>query len=306
MAAATWTVGGTGRAPLRALAAGLVTLALAGCGAGGGGGDVGPLGMGNSDGQGWFGSQMQTTTVATNSTGGDANAGAPGAPGTFDPTDYGCPPIHVRSGASSWQVTDKADGGLRYQATIGQTARECRFARPDTTIRIGIQGRVLVGAKGGPGSLTVPMRVAIVQEGPTPQTIWTKLYTVPVSIGANEMQVDFSLVVDDATVPLPTPKAFERYVIYIGFDPQAGTASAAAKPTKPKPASPKPVAARPAPAAAQAPKPASSQPKPQPTQAAQPAPAQQEPQSEPPAAAIPAPAEGWIGSPAPATGTFSQ
>lgn len=308
MPVADWMAGLFGPRGRIALAGAALALLLAGCSGSGGGTDVGPMGAGNADGQGWFGSQMRTTTVANSAT------PAPGTPGAFDPNEYTCPKVEIRGGAAAWQITDKGDGALRYQATLGQTARECKFAKPDMTVRIGIQGRVLIGAKGGPGSLTVPVRVAVVQEGPSPQPIWTKLYSVPVSIGPAEMQVDFSLVVEDATFPLPAPATLERYVIYIGFDPQAG-AVAEARGAKPKPAAaakpaapkPTPVATKPKPAA---PKPtppaASSAPTPTVTQSpppAAPAPAQQP--APPPAAAIPAPAEGWIGAPAPAPGTFT-
>ncbi|MBS7539717.1 hypothetical protein [Ancylobacter lacus] len=291
----------------RAAAFGLLALALAGCGGGTGGGtDVGPMGAGGKDGQGLFGSQMQTTTVAPTSSPGQEE---------FDPRQYSCPKVEVRGGAAAWQVTDKADGGLRYQATLGQSARECIFARPNMTMRVGIQGRVLVGAKGGPGSLTVPLRVAVVQEGPSPKPIWTKLYTVPVQIGASETQVDFSLVADDVSFPLPQPGELEDYIVYLGFDSQAGSAEAKAKPARSRPAKPaaqkpKPVAQEPAseppaaPASAPAAAPAASAPQAAPAQpAAQPA------ATPAPTATTTQPAttpQQWIGAPAPATGGFSQ
>ncbi|MBS7544583.1 hypothetical protein [Ancylobacter oerskovii] len=322
-------------------------LSLAGCAGGfGGGGNEGPMGAGNADGQGGFGSTMETTTVAPTSgsssgptavgraapaapalpapvtaasgTGGTQTVVAGGAGGGanstagVDPSDYTCPGVQVRGGAASWQVTDGAEGGVRYQANLGTFSRECHFARPDMTMRVGIQGRVLLGAKGGPGKVTVPIRLAVVEEGPTPKPVWTKLYAVPVEIGQGVMQVDFGLVADDVSFPLPSPATLERYVVYVGFDSQAGAAEAR-RTTRPRPAAQsRPAQPRPAAAAA----PAAAAPAPVTPARTTPAPAAAAPATTAPAAApAPAPAASsgassggtqWIGAPAPSTGGFSQ
>lgn len=266
-------------------------LLLAGCGGGiGGGSDVGPLGSGNADGQGNFGSSMQTATVA---------------PAVAQPDDssFTCPKVDVRGGAAAWQVNDKTDGALRYQATLGRFSRECRFTSPDMTMRIGIQGRVLMGPKGTAGLLNVPIRVAVVEEGPNPKPIWTKLYMVPVQIGAEVMQVDFSMVAEEPSFPRPDPAVLERYVVYVGFDSQAPEV-AESKP-KPRTARPRPVAAAPKPAA---PRPAAQAGTPRrPTQSANNEPPQA-PRQAAPAQAAPAPAHNtstqWIGTPAPSSSGF--
>ncbi|HEY9214866.1 MAG TPA: hypothetical protein VIQ29_18700, partial [Ancylobacter sp.] len=227
-----------------AIALPVVALLLAGCaGMGsGGGGDDGPMGTGNAGGQGNFGSTMETTTVAT------AGTSPANTPTPVDTSSFACPPIQVRGGAAAWQVTDKADGGIRYQATLGQFSRECRFTSPEMNMRIGIQGRVLLGAKGGPGKLSVPIRLAVVEEGPSPKPIWTKFYSVPVEIGPGVMQVDFGLVADDVNFPLPSRDALDRYVVYVGFDSQAGSVADTKPAARPKPAQqarPKPAAPAP-------------------------------------------------------------
>jgi hypothetical protein len=292
------------RAPRKALATGvtIAALLLAGCGGGiGGGSDVGPLGGGNADGQGNFGSTMQTTTVAP-------TAAQP------DDSSFSCPKVEVRGGAAAWQVTDKADNTLRYQATLGRMSRECRYTTPEMTMRIGIQGRVLMGAKGTAGLVNVPIRLAVVEEGPTPKPVWTRLYMVPVTIGAEVMQVDFSMVAEEPSFPRPDAATLERYVVYVGFDSQAAeVAEKKARPAKPKPvaaapkpAAPAPTAARPAAsnAAAQA-APAAARP----AQSANSAPIygtpqQQAPHQAKPAASIAPTNNQWIGTQPPETGGF--
>jgi hypothetical protein len=275
----------------RAAATGItmIGLLLAGCGGGiGGGSDVGPLGGGNADGQGNFGSSMQTTTVA---------ASAP-----QDDSSLNCPKVEVRGGAAAWQVNDKTDGGLRYQATLGRFSRECRFTSPDMTMRIGIQGRVLMGPKGAAGLVNVPIRLAVVEEGPTPKPVWTRLYMVPVTIGAEVMQVDFSMVAEEPSFPKPDAATLERYVVYVGFDSQA--AEVAEKP-KPRQAKPKPVAAAPKPVAPTAAVQAAPAAAPRPSQSANNAPIYGTPQQAPrPAAPTPSTNGQWIGTQPPSSGGF--
>jgi hypothetical protein len=132
-----------------------------------------------------------------------------------------CPPIDVRPGASSLAFsTQGVEGamGLRYQATIGQTARECHKIGGNLNMKVGVQGRIILGPAGGPGTIEVPLRLALVQEGPSPKTHWTKLYRIPVTIGEGMPNVAFTHVEEDLTVPMPAGNAIESYVVYVGFD----------------------------------------------------------------------------------------
>ena len=292
--------------PLKlAMALPVMVLLLAGCAnmGSGGGGNEGPMGAGNAGDQGLFGSTMQTTTVATS----PSPAGGAGA--AVDPSSFACPRVEVRGGAAAWQVTDKTDGGIRYQATLGDFSRECRYSSPNMTMRVGIQGRVLLGAKGGPGKLSVPIRLAVVEEGPSPKTVWTKFYSVPVEIGVGVLQVDFGLVADDVNFPLPSADALDRYIVYVGFDTQAGSVAETKPAARPRPAQQarsKPAAAKPVPVAVE---PAPVQPRPAATQAVTPAPATSAPApvtTAPAAAPVDNSQTQWIGAPAPSTGGFSQ
>jgi hypothetical protein len=142
------------------------------------------------------------------------------------PTDLTCPPVTIRSGASTYAVGlpgQPASGtDLRYQVTIGETARECDY-NTDThqiAIKIGIQGRVIVGPAGAPPAVEVPLRIAVVEDGVSPKTIATKAYTIPVTLPGDQ-GAPYSFVADDIVYPAPQSSAADRYVFYIGFDPQA-------------------------------------------------------------------------------------
>ena len=151
--------------------------------------------------------------------------------------DDDCPGATIRQGAGAWaQNAGQGPTNVRYQANITQIARECALLGDTMTIKVGVEGRVLVGPKGGPGNVTVPLRIALVQEGPQPRPIISKFYAVNVNVAQGATQQSFTQVDDDLTFPLPADKNLERYVIYVGFDPQgAAPAKAKAKP-KPKPA----------------------------------------------------------------------
>jgi len=136
--------------------------------------------------------------------------------------DVQCPSVDVREGASTFQVSGNNANpdatNLRFQASIGQTARECAVLGATMTIKVGAQGRIILGPLGTAGHLDVPMRLALVQEGLEPKTIWTKFYHVPVNVPTDQTNVPFLLIEEDMTIPVPKAVELEDYVIYVGFD----------------------------------------------------------------------------------------
>ena len=142
---------------------------------------------------------------------------------TFD--EFDCPRIDIRPGASTLlQNAPSADAsaalGLRYQGTFVRAARECRLMAPSVNIKVGVQGRVILGPAGAPGDLVVPLRYALVQESlSSSKVMWSKLYTVPVSIPAGSQTVNFTHISEDLTIPIPNAAVLQDLVIYIGFDP---------------------------------------------------------------------------------------
>lgn len=151
-------------------------------------------------------------------------------------SDIDCPGMMVRSGASTWQVPSGTNStNLRYQGSLGQLARECAVLGDSMTIKVGVEGRVLVGPKGGAGSLAVPLRIALVQEGPQPKSVWTKFYSVPLNVPQGQTQITFTHVEDDLTFAIPPSKDLSNYVIYVGYDPQSAASNAKTSKKKPAP-----------------------------------------------------------------------
>ena len=172
----------------------------------------------------------------------NANASAPVA---ALPPNFECPPVQVRTGAatltSSANPEEPSAMNLRYQVTIGTTARECRMGPGNTImLKVGMQGRVILGPEGGnPGTINVPLRYAVVLETIDAKVIATKLDRVAVAIPPNDGNVLFTHVTEGLDFPMPKGAEIDSYVIYIGFDP-AGLEPERKKPSKPKPARQRP------------------------------------------------------------------
>ena len=152
-----------------------------------------------------------------------------------------CPPVEIREGASTLAIGPPGDTttmNLRYQGTFTRQARECTVVDGNMVMKIGVQGRVIVGPAGGVGQVDVPLRVAVVQETPGgTQPIATKFIRIPVAITSTDQGGVFTRIEEGMTFPLPTLiTALGDYVVYIGFDPVTAAAQdkEAAQP-KPKP-----------------------------------------------------------------------
>jgi hypothetical protein len=184
-------------------------------------------------------SALDLFSTSSKATTGDAAAGGESI------TDVECPTVEVRTGAATLMIGGKAGENepsaidLRYQGTIVRTARECHVSAGVMTMKVGIEGRVITGPAGGPGTVVVPLRIAVVQEGINPKTIASKFARIEVGITSAVDRVPFTHVDPDVSFPMPARVAdIDSYVVYVGFDP-VGAQQEKKKPapkSKPKPA----------------------------------------------------------------------
>ncbi len=154
--------------------------------------------------------------------------------------DVNCPPVEIRRGASTLTIGPPGAMTLKYQGTFARAARECAVVEGNMVMKIGVEGRLIVGPAGGPGQVDVPLRFAVVMESPSGmRMIATKFVVVPVQVAAGVGNLPFTHVEDGMAFPVPTPASnLDDYVVYIGFDPVTAEAQSKPKP-KPKP-EPKP------------------------------------------------------------------
>ena len=153
--------------------------------------------------------------------------------------DDNCPPADIRQGASTLAIASKTQqptgNDLRYQLSITQLARQCAIEGPEVKIRVGVQGRVIVGPAGAPNQIDVPLRYAVVREGVEPKTIASKFRRISVTLPPGTTNVAFTDIEENLRFPMPSPTELEAYVVYIGFD-----RAAVKEPEKKKPPAKKP------------------------------------------------------------------
>jgi hypothetical protein len=201
-------IGGSGTARARrALVLSVLLAGLAACGSTGSGGD--------SDSGFSFGSMYGSSSPAPADTAGQPVQTARAT--TLRPES--CPQVEIQMGTTAYRVFEKGledqPLGLRYQASVAETARECSALGAETAMRIGVVGKLLMGPKGAPGKVNVPLRIAVVDERNQP--IYSKAYSIPVEIAAGQTQVAFTHVEEGVLVPAG-PGGFR---VLVGFDEKA-------------------------------------------------------------------------------------
>lgn len=140
--------------------------------------------------------------------------------------DVYCPAVSISEGGSAIQafsggrVGDAT--GLRSQISIRELARECAGSADGSTIvKVGVEGRALLGAGGAPGRYDVPVHI-VIKRGST--VIANRTRRVAVSIPAGDNQAAFSVVEEGIAVSPNDAQSFEIEV-GLGGSPAAGRRS---------------------------------------------------------------------------------
>ncbi len=145
-----------------------------------------------------------------------------------------CPDIEVLDGTASSRVYgtgEQSNANVRYQFSMGDVVRECSHVGNQLVMKVGVEGRALLGPVGSPGSFSAPVRIAIRREKDE-QAVASKLYQIPVSIGAGDNGAPFSIVSDAIAVPFLSSQANTDYTILVGFDSKGDGGAVASKPKK--------------------------------------------------------------------------
>jgi hypothetical protein len=195
---------------------------------------VGVAGCASVSSSDWFPSIPGFSSVVTTSADRSAMAAQPTPPSM----DENCPPADIRQGASTLAIASKTQqptgSDLRYQLSITQLARQCALEGPEVRMRVGVQGRVIVGPAGAPNQVEVPLRYAVVREGVDPKTIVSKFRRIPVALPSGTTNVTFTDIEEDLRFPMPARAELEAYVLYIGFDDTGDRNRPAPKKSAPK------------------------------------------------------------------------
>ena len=182
---------------------------LSGCGGG-------MFGQGTTASTASGGGMSLSNLLAYNSLRAPAATPGAGAP----PVRVDCPEVQVLDGTAAYTVyngADRSNGAVRYQYSLGDVARQCTVEGNQISIKVGVEGRVLLGPAGTPGSFSVPVRVVVRREsdrGPAA----SKLFTASAAVPTGDTQATFDVISDPLLVPLTGEHADQDYTIYVGFD----------------------------------------------------------------------------------------
>ena len=142
-----------------------------------------------------------------------------------------CPRVEVLDGTAAYRTyvgTDQSNNAVRYQFSMGEVARDCTRSGSQILLKVGVEGRVLLGPAGSPGSFTVPVRIAVRHDADG-KAVASKFYDVPAVIGAGGDAAAFQVVSDPIAVPFISSRADDDYTILVGFDAAGKTPAAPGK-----------------------------------------------------------------------------
>jgi len=149
--------------------------------------------------------------------GGAKNNDAPPPPKISDAElRAACPPVMLREGTAYFDTYEK--GGkddpsrIVYQASLTDTTRSCQHSGGNLVIDVAAAGKVVPGAKVTPGTITMPIRVAVVLGD---KVLFSKLEKYPVSI--TDMNAATQFVFNERGVTVPADNA-QAIRIYVGYD----------------------------------------------------------------------------------------
>ena len=160
-----------------------------------------------------------------------------------------CPKVTLREGTAYFSTYTRGGQGdaskLVYQAAISDVTRDCSRTDGTLTMNVAVAGKVVPGPVGGAGTITMPIRIVVVQGS---QVLYSQLHQYKVQIGDTSAATQFVFNDPNVSVPLPTANTYQ---VFAGFDegPPKAAAADEEKPVrkavrrKKKPA---PVAAAPA------------------------------------------------------------
>lgn len=171
-----------------------------------------------------------------------------------------CPKVTLREGTAVYNTYGKAaakpkapkgqapatdtaqqddSARLAYQASIGEVTRDCTRENGMLKMKIAVAGRLVPGPTAAPGTVTLPIRIAVVEGD---KVLYSQIYQHKVQVSDTSTATQF--VLNDSNVSVPEPTA-ATYQAFAGFDegPKKVQKSDEEKPVKRRVRKPKPKAA---------------------------------------------------------------
>lgn len=128
-----------------------------------------------------------------------------------------CPKVDLREGTAFYRTYEKGGNETEdatkviYQAALAETSRDCKYANGIMTMTVAAAGRVVPGPKAKPGTITMPIRVAVVRGD---EVLYSKLSQQDVQIGETGA-TQFVFKDDQVSFPQPTAR---NITVFVGYD----------------------------------------------------------------------------------------
>ena len=139
--------------------------------------------------------------------------------------DIACPPVDIAEGGSALRAGGPDNASVRYQFTIGDTARQCDPAGPQqAALKIGVSGELVIGPAGSAGTFSAPLKITVRQESDKKE-VFSQTYKVEATsdgIAAGR----FRVITEPIILPLTTLQLADVYSISVGFEGGSPGASA--------------------------------------------------------------------------------
>jgi len=134
-------------------------------------------------------------------------------------TNVICPSTELKDGSAAYRVYAGAETNenVRYQYSMGEIARECRVAGGQVLIKVGVEGKVLLGPAGQPSSFNVPVFIGVRAEAGEKMLV-SKVYNAAVTIPPGQSIGSFTIVSDELAVPFTQENANDDYTVFVGFE----------------------------------------------------------------------------------------
>lgn len=127
-----------------------------------------------------------------------------------------CPQVYLRDGTAVLQRYGKGakddPQNLLYQVTLADTTRQCVLNESQLVMTVMVQGRVVSGPAGSSGTVTVPIRVSVLDGS---NTLYSELVQYPVTIPADTGAGQFIFTQGNVAIPGGSG-GFTK--VYVGFE----------------------------------------------------------------------------------------
>lgn len=118
-----------------------------------------------------------------------------------------------------YEIGRAGDGlAIQYRGELTKTARECQVQPNQVSVKYGFAGRVLLGPRGRPGRVKMPVKVHVTDK--ERNILSTQDFLIDVTI-PNDNPVGYFSTVRDVSFPVQPGVIPSDYQLYVAFDRSA-------------------------------------------------------------------------------------